>query len=93
MSAALIIDEGLKSLLPPLRPDELVALERLCDGLTRGGTPAVVLIATHGASGDIDCAAASVVQIREGGRWREALRPVSLRSAIEHYRAQAGVLL
>lgn len=66
-----------------------VALERLCDGLTRGGTPAVVLVATHDTGADIDSAAATVVQIREHGTWRNALRPVSLLAAIEHYRAAA----
>lgn len=78
----------------PMPFGQRLALERLCDGLERGGTHAVVLVASHHeVTTDIDCATASVTRVRECGAWRNPLRPVTLRQAIDSLYARYVVTM
>ncbi|MDO9541478.1 MAG: hypothetical protein Q7J98_04040 [Kiritimatiellia bacterium] len=64
-----------------------LALERLCDACERGGILSLVIIASHCAEGDIYVATLPVTFIRLKGIWRKPHRPLTVREAIDDFKA------
>lgn len=62
---------------------QMLALERLCDGLT--SAPSYVLIARHEhkADEDIDVSAAIVTDVRKAGVWYKTKTSITVKAAID----------
>jgi hypothetical protein len=70
----------------PLPKGQRLAIERLVDGLEKGGSRAIAFICTHNDDGDIAAANAVITEYRLNGEWRESSNSVLLPAGIEWFR-------
>lgn len=78
----------------PLCDGQRLALERLCDAVAATGRTAVVLILEHDTepAQDIDFASCPVRELRYQHEWREPIRPIKCKEAINVLLNQVGIL-
>jgi len=79
----------------PMDLGQRMALERQCDAVGETGRKAAVLVIEHDTSpsDDIDFASCPVREWRYEGEWREPIRPVTCRDAIDILLEKAHILL
>lgn len=72
-----------------------MALERVCDAVGETGRLAAVLVVEHDTAPeqDIDFAVCPVRLYRYEGEWREPIRPITCRAAIDVLLDKAHILL
>jgi hypothetical protein len=69
----------------PLPYGQKLALERLCDACADAKKAAIVLVAHHQTSGDIDVASLPVDLIRTNRKWRKPKKKITVREAVEQF--------
>ena len=79
----------------PVEQGQRMALERVCDAVSETERMAVVLVVDHNTdpTEDIDFASCSVREWRYLGEWREPVRPITCRAAIDTLLDKAHILL
>ena len=75
----------------PLPRGQSLALERLCEAACSSGRAAVVLVASHNDTGDIDMANATVTTIYQAGRWKVPSAQRTVRATVDAFMRYAGV--
>lgn len=79
----------------PIEIGQRKALERQCDAIAETGRMAVVLVVEHDTepTEDIDFASCPVREWRYLGEWRQPLRPIACREAIDRLLDEVHILL
>ena len=70
---------------------QALAIERIIDGLQRGGVDSIALIAEHDSKGDIDFALGTVVKYRWLGEWLEMKHNWTVRHAVDGFLIMRGL--
>lgn len=70
-----------------------LALERLCDAVSKSGIKTMVIKASHLSNIDeaIDCGNCLVSKLRINGQWRPIIKKVSVRKVIEWFLTECGL--
>jgi len=71
--------------MPPF--GQKLALERIVNACQAGGVETLLLLASHDTKGDVDYASLPVTRLFHKGKWRPPHKAITVRQAIDEFRA------